>query len=60
MLADGARIGSAVAVGAGARVGDGVRLNRVAVFEDTEVKLGEELVEVLAWGTHRVPAPLAP
>jgi mannose-1-phosphate guanylyltransferase len=58
VLADGARIGSAVAVGAGARVGDGARLNRVAVFEDTEVAPGEELVEVLAWGAHRVPAPL--
>ncbi len=59
-LADGARIGSAVAVGEGARVGDGARLNRVAVFEDTEVAPGEELVEVLAWGTHRVPAPIPP
>lgn len=59
-LADGARIGSAVAVGTGARVGDGARLNRVAVFEDTEIAPGEELVEVLAWGAHRVPAPIAP
>ncbi|MDY7228728.1 nucleotidyltransferase family protein [Hyalangium rubrum] len=58
VLADGARIGSAVAVGAGARVGDGARLNRVAVFEETEIAPGEELVEVLAWGTHRVPAPM--
>jgi mannose-1-phosphate guanylyltransferase len=59
-LADGARIGSAVAVGEGARVGDGARLNRVAVFEDTEVAPGEELVEVLAWGPHRVSAPITP
>jgi mannose-1-phosphate guanylyltransferase len=59
-LADGARIGSAVAVGEGARVGDGARLNRVAVFEDTEVAPDEELVEVLAWGLHRVPAPISP
>jgi mannose-1-phosphate guanylyltransferase len=59
-LADGARIGSAVAIGEGARVADGARLNRVAVFEDTEVAPGEELVEVLAWGAHRVPAPIAP
>jgi mannose-1-phosphate guanylyltransferase len=59
-LADSARVGSAVAVGAGARVGDEARLNRVAVFEDTEIAPGEELVEVLAWGAHRVPAPLAP
>jgi mannose-1-phosphate guanylyltransferase len=58
VLADGARVGSAVAVASGARVGDGARLNRVAVFEDTEVRPGEELVEVLAWGEHRVPAPL--
>lgn len=57
-LADGARVGSAVAVGARARVGDGARLNRVAVFEDTEIAPGEELVEVLAWGAHRVPAPI--
>jgi mannose-1-phosphate guanylyltransferase len=60
VLADGARIGSAVAVGAGARVGEGARLNRVAVFEETEVAPGEELVEVLAWGAHRVPATLGP
>jgi mannose-1-phosphate guanylyltransferase len=57
-LADSARIGSAVSVGPGARVGEGARLNRVAVFEETEVAPGEELVEVLAWGTHRVPAPI--
>jgi mannose-1-phosphate guanylyltransferase len=60
VLADGVRIGSAVSVGEGARVGDGARLNRVAVFEDTEVGAEEELVEVLAWGAHRVPAPIAP
>lgn len=60
VLADGARIGSAVAVGENARVGDGARLNRVAVFDDTEVGADEELVEVLAWGSHRVPAPIAP
>jgi mannose-1-phosphate guanylyltransferase len=60
VLEDGARVGSAVAVGAGARVGDGARLNRVAVFEDTEIAPGEELVEVLAWGAHRVPAPISP
>ncbi|MBN1205859.1 MAG: NDP-sugar synthase [Myxococcaceae bacterium] len=58
VLEDGARVGSAVAVGSGARVGDGARLNRVAVFEDTQVQPGEELVEVLAWGAHRIPAPL--
>jgi mannose-1-phosphate guanylyltransferase len=60
VLADGARIGSAVAVGAGAKVGDGARLNRVAVFEETEIPPGEELVEVLAWGDHRIPAPIGP
>jgi mannose-1-phosphate guanylyltransferase len=59
-LADGARIGSAVAVGEGARVGDEARLNRVAVFDDTEVEPGEELVEVIAWGSHRVSAPITP
>jgi mannose-1-phosphate guanylyltransferase len=60
VLADGARIGAAVAVGARVRVGEGARLNRVAVLEGTEVAPGEELVEVMAWGPHRVPAPLAP
>ncbi len=56
VLADGARVGSAVSVGPEARVGEGARLNRVAVFEGTEIAPGEELVDVLAWGQHRVPA----
>ncbi|RKH25036.1 nucleotidyltransferase, partial [Corallococcus sicarius] len=41
-----------------ARVGQGARLERCAVFEETEVAPGEALAEVLAWGPHRVPAPL--
>jgi mannose-1-phosphate guanylyltransferase len=59
-LAEGVRVGAAVVVGAGARVGEGARLNRAAVLDGTEVAPGEELVEVLAWGPHRVPAPLGP
>jgi mannose-1-phosphate guanylyltransferase len=58
-LADSARIGSAVSVAPGAKVGEGARLNRVAVFEETEVGPGEELVDVLAWKAHRVPAPIS-
>lgn len=54
----GARIGSAVYVGPDARVGAGARLNRVAVLEQTAVAAGEELVETIAWGEHRIPAPL--
>ncbi|HVE83718.1 MAG TPA: nucleotidyltransferase, partial [Myxococcales bacterium] len=54
----GASIGSAVYVGPGAQVGAGARLNRVAVLEGTRVAEGEELVEVIAWGTERIPAPL--
>jgi mannose-1-phosphate guanylyltransferase len=54
----GAHVGSAVAVGARARVGEGARLQRTALFEDTAVAPGEKLEEVLAWGAHRVPAPL--
>jgi mannose-1-phosphate guanylyltransferase len=47
-------------VGAQARVGAGARLERCAILEGTEVAPGEELVEVMAWGAHRVPAPLTP
>ncbi|EAU69191.1 nucleotidyl transferase family [Stigmatella aurantiaca DW4/3-1] len=54
----GAHVGSAVAVGARARVGEGARLHRVALFEDTQVAPGETLEEVLAWGPHRIPAPI--
>ncbi|SET23387.1 sugar phosphate nucleotidyltransferase [Stigmatella erecta] len=58
VLEKGAHVGSAVAVGARARVGQGARLQRVALFEDTQVAPGETLEEVLAWGPHRIPAPL--
>ena len=34
------------------------RLERCAILEGTEVAPGEELIEVMAWGAHRVPAPL--
>ncbi|MFE8601278.1 nucleotidyltransferase family protein [Archangium violaceum] len=59
-LADGVRVGAFVSVGARARVGAGARLERCAILEGTEVAPGEELVEVMAWGAHRVPAPLTP
>ncbi|MDC0709541.1 NDP-sugar synthase [Stigmatella sp. ncwal1] len=58
ILEKGAQVGSAVAVGARARVGEGARLHRVALFEDTQVAPGETLEEVLAWGPHRIPAPM--
>ena len=59
-VAAGASIGSAVYVGPRASVGEGARLNRVAVLEETKVAAGEELVEVIAWGGERIPAPLTP
>ncbi|HSP77734.1 MAG TPA: NDP-sugar synthase [Myxococcaceae bacterium] len=57
-LADGVRVGASVAVGPGVHVGQGARLERCAVLEGTEIASGEELVEVMAWGPHRIPAPL--
>ncbi|MBN9683373.1 MULTISPECIES: nucleotidyltransferase family protein [unclassified Corallococcus] len=54
----GATVGPDVSVGPGARVGQGAKLERCAVFEETQVAPGEALTEVLAWGPHRVPAPL--
>jgi mannose-1-phosphate guanylyltransferase len=57
-LAEGVRVGASVSVGAQARVGAGARLERCAILEGTEVAPGEELIEVMAWGAHRVPAPL--
>lgn len=55
----GAKIGSAVSLGAGSKVLGGARLNRVAVLENTEIRADEELVELIAWREHRVPAGLA-
>jgi mannose-1-phosphate guanylyltransferase len=57
-LAPGVRLGPGVSVEAGARVGAGARLERAAVFPETEIAPGEQLEQVLAWGAHRVPAPL--
>jgi len=57
-VARGASIGSAVYVGPRAEVAEGARLNRVAVMEDTRIAAGEELVEAIAWGAERIPAPL--
>jgi mannose-1-phosphate guanylyltransferase len=62
-LVDGAaRIGRGVVVGPGAyvgrgaRVGDGARLGRCAVLEETGVDPGEELVDTIAFGPHRLTA----
>ncbi|ATB27757.1 nucleotidyltransferase family protein [Melittangium boletus] len=52
-----AQVGASVAVGAGVRVEAGVRLERTALLEGTELVPGESLVDVLAWGAHRVSAP---
>lgn len=57
-LSAGASVGPGVSVGAGAKLGDGVKAQRAAVFEETEVADGETLFEVLAWGPHRIAAPL--
>lgn len=57
-VAAGALIGSAVYVAEGCRIAPGARLNRVAVLEHTAVAEGEELVECIACGTQRIPAPL--
>jgi mannose-1-phosphate guanylyltransferase len=59
-VARGASIGSAVYVGPRAQVAEGARLNRVAVLEGTRIAAGEELVEAIAWGAERIPAPLTP
>jgi mannose-1-phosphate guanylyltransferase len=58
VVAPGARVGACVSVGAGVRVGEGARLERTALLEGTEIAPGESLVDVLAWGPHRVAAPL--
>jgi len=50
-----ARVGASVYVGVGARVGAGARVNRAAVFENTELGVGEELVDAIAWGERRLP-----
>ena len=55
----GASVGSGVYVGARARVETGARLERVAVLDDTHIAADEVLVEMIAWGEHRIPAPLA-
>jgi mannose-1-phosphate guanylyltransferase len=57
-IESGARLGEAVYVGPGAMVKSGARLNRVVVMPGTEIAASEELVEVIAWKSHRIPAPL--
>lgn len=51
------RIASSAYIGAHAQIGAGARLGRCAVLEDTSVREGEELVDLIAWGDHRIPAP---
>lgn len=50
------RIASGVYVGPGVHIGDDARLGRSCVLEGTVVRPGEELVDVIAWGEHRIPA----
>ncbi len=54
----GALIGGGVAVETGATVQTRARLNRAVVLDDTTISAGEELVETIAWGQHRIPAAL--
>jgi mannose-1-phosphate guanylyltransferase len=57
---ESAAIGGGVYVGAKARIGAEARINRACVLEGTSIGAGEELVEQIAWGSHRIPAPLTP
>jgi mannose-1-phosphate guanylyltransferase len=52
----GARLGANVYVGPGAQVGAGAHLHRAAVLEGTTIADGEEVVDAIAWGAHRIPA----
>ena len=54
----GAQLGAVVDVAERAHVGRGASLELAAVFPDTEVRPGEQLRQTLAWGPHRIPAPL--
>ncbi len=58
VLSEGARVGGGVSLEKGAVARDGSRINRAVVMDDTEIGAGEELVEVIAWREHRIPAPL--
>jgi mannose-1-phosphate guanylyltransferase len=53
-IGKGALVGPGAYVGCGARVGEGARLRRCAVLEETLVESGEELVDLIAWGPHRL------
>lgn len=55
-VAQDAQIGSAVHVAAGATVASGCRLNRAAVMPETRLGEGEELVDAIAWRSHRIAA----
>lgn len=53
-----ARIGGNVYVGRRSSIGANARLNRVCVLEETTIAENEVLVEMIAWGSHRIAAPL--
>ncbi|AKQ68043.1 Mannose-1-phosphate guanylyltransferase [Myxococcus hansupus] len=57
-VAAGSAVGPGVSLEVGARVDAGATLERATVFEDTVVSSKEALSEVLAWGAHRIAAPL--
>jgi mannose-1-phosphate guanylyltransferase len=52
----GAVVGPEVYVGSRALVRKGSRLQCSVVLEDTEIDTGEHLVDVIAWGKHRLRA----
>ena len=53
-IGTGAVVGPAAYVGRGARVGDAARLARCAVLDETRVDPGEQLVDAIAFGPHRL------
>lgn len=53
---DGAVVGPEVYLGPRALVRKGSRLQRTVVLEDTQIGRGEDLVDVIAWGKHRLGA----
>jgi mannose-1-phosphate guanylyltransferase len=52
----GGRIGTSVYVGPSVSVPAQARVNRATLLEGTVIGPEEELVDVIAWGEHRIPA----
>jgi NDP-sugar pyrophosphorylase family protein len=52
----GAAVGPDAVVGADARIGPGATVRRAVVWEGTEVRPGEAVVDAIAAGDARVPA----